>query len=95
MAIQNSYTDPDSGEVSPLAHYVVDNPELNPRSRQVVLRVGVYASKEAYDGGKLPLKLYTRTFPMAQYTALRTLLLNQIEPALISTFWPTGVRVPD
>lgn len=95
MAIQNTYTDPDSGEISPLAHHVVSNPELNPRSRQVILRVSVYASKEAYDAEKAPLRVYERTFPMAQYNALRTLLLNQVEPALIAAFWPTGIRVPD
>lgn len=95
MAIQRAHTDPKTGEVSTAAHTIVANPVMNPATKQVRLTVTTYASKAAYDAGREPVAVNVRTFPRARYDALRTLLLNQIEPLLIAGFFPDGTRVAD
>ena len=63
-------------------------------TRQIVLRGRVYASKADYDAGKAPIKVHERTLE-AGYNALRTAILNLIEPAAITRWFPGGTRVPD
>lgn len=95
MAITRAFTDPQTGEVSPAAHWVADDPVLRAATQQVALRVRVYASKADFDAGKQPVRVFNRVFQAAQYAALRNVILNAVEPALISSFLPGGVRVPD
>jgi hypothetical protein len=63
-------------------------------TRQVILKASVYASKADYDAGKQPIRVYNRTLETG-YAALRTALLNLIEPAAITRWFPSGTRVPD
>lgn len=95
MAIRISYTDPQTGEVSPEAHLIVHNPVLRPETRQVVVRASVYASKADYDAGKEPIRELNRTLGATQYANLRTENLNYLEPRMITQFFPTGTRVAD
>jgi hypothetical protein len=95
VAIQARFTHPRTGAVSPEAHLIVHNPTLNEATRQVVLRVTVYASEDDHDAGREPIWQYERTMETAAYTAARTALLNLIEPALINRFFTGGTRVPD
>ena len=95
MAIQFSYTDPESGEVSPQAHLIVHNPLAREETRQVVLRATLYASKADYDAGKQPIREYERVLGQAVYATVRSGLLNLLEPALVANFFPGGARVPD
>lgn len=95
MAIQTPYTNNDTGEVSPDAHVIVHNPNMDERTKQIILRVTIYATKADYDSGKQPIREHSRTFPLAQYNALRTIILNAVEPQLISTYFPGGSRVAD
>jgi hypothetical protein len=95
MAIRASFTDPDTGETSDEAHMIVHNPLLDERTKQITLRLTVYASKADYDAGKRPIHRYERVFPNAQYNALRTIIMNAVEPQLISNFFPGGTRVAD
>lgn len=95
MAIQAPFTDPDTGETSPNAHMIVHNPLLDERTKQITLRLTVYTSKAEYDAGKKPIHRYQRVFPNAQYNALRTIILNAVEPQLIANHFPGGSRVAD
>lgn len=95
MAIRTAYTNNETGEVSPDAHAIVHNPNMDERTRQIMLRVTVYASKADYDSGKAPVREHSRTFPLAQYNALRTIILDVVEPRLITTYFPGGSRVAD
>lgn len=94
MAIRAAFTKPKTGGAHPNAHIVVHDPILRSETRQVVLRVSVYASKADYDAGKEPEQALERVLPVG-YAALRTACLDLIEPALITRFFPGGTRVPD
>ena len=94
MAIQTTYTDAGTGEISPQAHVIVHNPVMREDTRQVVLRVSLYASKADYDAGRSPVREFNRTLDTG-YAALRTAILNLAEPAIITRFFPGGTRVPD
>jgi hypothetical protein len=95
VAIRTSFTHPRTGAVSPEAHLIVDNPILDAATRQVVQRVVVYASEADYEAGREPVWRYERTLESPQYTTARTLLMNAVEPVLITRFFPGGTRVPD
>ena len=95
MAIQNTFTNPDTGTVIANAYYLVYPPIMRRETRQMTLRVEVYASKADADAGKAPEWTYTRQFSSTQFNPLWAAMLNLIEPALISMFFPTGVRVAD
>lgn len=94
MAIRTSYAKPKTGTVLATAHVIVQSPTIRDDTRQVVLRALVYASKADYDAGKAPEATIERILDTG-YTPLRTALLNLIEPALITRYFPGGSRVPD
>ena len=95
MAIQNTFTNPDTGTVITNAYYLVYPPVMRRETRQLTLQVAVFASKADFDGGKAPEWVYTRQFGSTEFTPLWTAMLNMIEPALITRFFPAGTRIPD
>lgn len=95
MAIQADFTNPKTGTVISNAYLLVYPPLMRRETRQMTLRVEVYASKADHDAGKAPEWVHVRQFTSAQFTPLWTAMLNLIEPALISQYFPGGTRVPD
>ena len=95
MAIQNTFTNPDTGTVITNAYYLVYPPVMRRETRQMTLKVEVYASKADHDAGKEPIWTHTRQFGSTEFNALWTAMLNLIEPALINRYFPQGTRIPD
>lgn len=95
MAIRNDFTHPRTGDIAEDAYYLVYPPIMRRETRQLTLRVEVYASKADRDNGKEPIWTYTRQFGSTEFNALWAAMLNMIEPALITRFFPQGTRVPD
>lgn len=95
MAIQADFTHPKTGAVTEDAYYLVHPPVMRLETRQMMLKVEVYASKTDKDNGKEPIWTYRRPFGAAEFNPLWNSMKNMIEPALINRFFPGGVSVPD
>jgi hypothetical protein len=95
VAITASFTKPKTGAIFPTAHHVLQPPLFRVDSRQVVIKLLVYATKADFTAGKDPEGQYERVFDVNDYTALMNQVKNIVEPALITRFFPAGTRTPD
>ena len=95
MAIQSDFTHPRTGDVSEDAYFLVYPPVMRRETRQMTLKVEVYASKADHDAGKEPIWTHTRQFGSTEFNVLWTAMLDRIEPALINRYFPQGTRIPD
>jgi hypothetical protein len=95
VAITNAFTKPKTGAIFPAAHHVLQPPVFRKDSNQVTIKLLVYATKADFTAGKDPEGSYERVFDVNDYTALMTQIKNIVEPALITRFFPAGVRVAD
>ena len=95
MAIRTTFTRFKTGAVFANAHHVLQPPVFRKDSRQVTLKLLIYATAADFQAGKEPEGELSRTFDNADYDALMTQIKNVVEPALIQRFFPAGTRVPD
>lgn len=96
MAIQVSFTDPETGATYAQAHIVIDDPVMVADGKRVALKATIWANAAAKAAGKVPVKRLERVFDDdSDYDGLRASNLNTIEPALIARFFSGGTRVPD
>ena len=95
MAIRATHTKFKTGATFPTAHHVLQPPVFRRESRQVTLKLLIYATAADFQAGKEPIAELSRTFDNTDFDALMTQIKNAIEPALIQRFFPGGTRVPD
>lgn len=86
MALRFVYTNPITGEVSPKAHLILDDPIIRGDVQHVVVRGRVYASKEDFDAGKASIAATDQEYGKDEYDALREVNMELCEGWVLRDF---------